>query len=372
MKDIVILSGSTPWSVLSLCKCASKYHAKAYVVCFQNGWGRKYAHSRYVNKSYDVLEQDESAFWKRFFIENVFETPPILYVTNDYVCQIVNRNRNFYETHFDLCMPSSYIIESFIDKNKASVEAGRHGLTVPKTQELRNSDDEQRVIDTFQFPVIVKPVTFHDHSLANFKTQICETPHSFVSFVEKFRHKEVKLQCQEYIKGEDKDCWFYQFYRNKSGEIVECMGEKTLQTNGIMTIGTTKYDSTLASESRAFLDSIGYVGIGGIEYKRYDGKDYFIEMSTRTEGFLAISDMAGVSLSESSFSDRCDLKINPHFQKEGTRYVVFLSWLLNGFNKNKWRIIPEMLRLMFDKNAHFVGAYLDKAFSAKLLIRLIK
>lgn len=372
MKDAVVLAGSTPWSVLSLCKCAAKHKTKAYVVCFQNGWGRRYAHSRYVYKAYDVQEQDEVSFWTQFFRENTFKEQPVLYVTSDYVCQIVNRNRAYYESHFDLCVASSYILDSFINKNMAGKEAEKHGLTVPKTQELHNDEDEQKVVATFQFPVIVKPVTFRDHSLANFKTRICETPNSFLTFVSQFHNVDVHLQCQEYVKGGDSDCWFYQFYRNKSGEIVESMGVKTLQSNGIMTIGTTQYDEKLAALSRAFLNSIDYVGIGGIEYKRYEGQDYFIEMSTRTEGFLAISDMSGVSLAEAALLNKSGLKMNLRPQKEGIKYVVFLPWLVNVFYHNKWLIIPEWLKMIIRKDVHFVGSFLDWQFSTKLLFRLIK
>ena len=292
MKDIVVLAGTSPWSVLSLCKCASKHKVKAFVVCVKNGWGRKYAKSCYVYRAFDTQELELDVFWERFFVENPFADRPILYVTSDYVCQIVERNRAFYEEHFDLCMASSYIVKSFIDKNLATVEASKHGLTVPLTQELHTNEDVDIICKNFAFPVIVKPVTFLDHSKAGFKTQICETESELREFVPQFLSKGIDLQCQEYIKGEDRDCVFYQFFRDKEGCVTECMGEKTLQNNGIMAIGTTIFDEQLAVTCRSFLKSIDYVGIGGIEFKKYNGKYYFIEMSTRTEGFLAISDMA--------------------------------------------------------------------------------
>ena len=372
MKDVVVLAGSTPWSVLSLCKSAHRFNVKAYVVCVKNGWGRKYAKSCYVHKAYDTYESEMDKFWLLFFQENDFSEKPILYVTSDYVCQIVEHNRAFYEEHFELCMPSSYIIDSFIDKNKATKEAERHGLTIPKTQEIHSEEDIKAICLDFSFPVIVKPVTFRDHSNAGFKTQICDTSEHLRNFLSTHIPKGVNLQCQEYIKGEDKNCLFYQFYRDRSGNITECLGEKTLQTNGIMTIGTTKYDEELASVSRMFINSIDYVGIGGIEFKRYDGKYYFIEMSTRTEGFLPISDMAGVSLADTSILTMNKMRLIEKNQKEGIQYVVLKPYLkttirCRGLFYALWHIIC----FIFSPKSRFTGAFIDIKFAVKRDLRII-
>lgn len=372
MKDIIVLAGSTPWSVLSLCKFAHKNKAKTFVVCVNNGWGKKYGKSKYVYRAYDVEERGLALFWRNLMGENLFSSKPILYVTNDYVCQIVNDNREFYENYFTPCLASSYIIESFLDKNKASIEASRHGLTVPKTMELYDSGSIEAVSSLFSFPVIVKPVTFKDHSDAGFKTRICETEQELKSFVIPFFEKKIHLQCQEFILGEDKDCVFYQFFRDKNGEIVECMGEKTLQSNGIMTIGTTKFDDTLAKICRTFLNSIDYVGIGGIEFKKHEGKYYFIEMSTRTEGFLPISDMAGVSLANASYMAMNGNRIKPLSQKEDINYVVFISWLLRIFNKKGIiAVIKDFFKMTFSPKYFFVGSYLDKSWVVKLYLKLL-
>ena len=366
MKDIIVLAGSTPWSVLSLCKCAFKHKAKAYVVCVKNGWGSKYAKCRYVHKAYDIQETELDTFWERFFTENTITDFPILYVTSDYVCQIVERNRTFYDEHFDLCMASSYIVKSFIDKNLATIEASKHGLTIPKTQELHSEADVDKVCSSFTFPVIVKPVTFMDHSKAGFKTQICYTKQQLKEFVPQHLADEINLQCQEYIEGEDKDCVFYQFYRDQDGNITECMGEKTLQTTGIMTIGTTKYDTHLSKMCRDFLQDIDYIGIGGIEFKRYNGKFYFIEMSTRTEGFLPISDMAQVSLSEISYLSLNKCLSDIPKQRDEVEYVVMKPWILDSLNKHRYiRWFCNFIKRVLSSDSYFVDFYLDWKWCCK-------
>lgn len=119
MKDIVIFAGSSPWSVLSLCKMAYKKRVKTYVVCVANDYGSIYSKSKYVYKGYDVQSNELNTFWNDFFLENKFTEKPILYFTSDSTCLIAERNRDFYESKFELCLPSSFIINSFVDKTKA-------------------------------------------------------------------------------------------------------------------------------------------------------------------------------------------------------------------------------------------------------------
>lgn len=372
MKDIVILAGSTPWSVLSLCNNAVNLGSKAFVICVKNGWGRKYAHSHLVYKAYDTEEKDLPVFWKEFFTENNFLEAPILYVTSDYTCQLIENNRDFYERSFTLCVASSYIIKSFTDKNIAATEAPRHGLTIPKTIEVQDDNDVDAACNEMEFPVIVKPVSYLDHNQAGFKMNVCDNAEKLKAFLNQHLNSKIRLQCQEYIPGEDKDCLFYQFYRDSYGQIAECMGEKTVQSTGIMAVGTTKYDNALSKQCRLFLESIDYVGIGGIEFKRYNGKYFFIEMSTRTEGFLPISDMSGVSLGAISMLSLSGEPWKGKLQIDDKKYVVFKTLIKTTIHKSGFaKALKEMFCYLTDKNSRFVGAYLDWWFTVRLDLGLI-
>src|SRR5690554_4086115 len=110
MKDIVIFAGTSPWSVLSLCKMAYKKKVKAYVVCVENGYGNIYSQSKYVFKGYDVKLNELNKFWNDFFSKNNFSEKPILYFTSDSTCLIAEREREFYESKFELCLPTNFII----------------------------------------------------------------------------------------------------------------------------------------------------------------------------------------------------------------------------------------------------------------------
>lgn len=368
MKDIVIFAGSSPWSVLSLCKMAYKKRVKTYVVCVANDYGSIYSKSKYVYKGYDVQSNELNTFWNDFFLENKFTEKPILYFTSDSTCLIAERNRDFYESKFELCLPSSFIINSFVDKTKADKVAKENVLKIPNSKIISSFED---ININFQLPVIIKPIDSSTKNNIGFKFKIINSFESFSTEANKILSKGKVFLTQEYIPGNDNDYKFYIFYRDKNGNIQECMGEKTLQSNGIMTIGTTKYDDTLSKISREFLNKIDYFGIGGIEYKKYKDEYYFIEMSVRTEGFLAISDISGVSLSASSYNSISKGEFNESIQKDNIKYIVFISWIINRIKSRKvFLIIKETFKYTFDSKAYNIGLYLDKRFEIKNYIRL--
>ena len=359
MKDIVVLAGTTAWSVLSLCKSAVEHGAKAYCVCVGLSRTMDYSRNKYVTESYNVELDNLQKFWEDFFYWHQFQEKPILFTVYDGVCLLVDENRGFYESHFDLCLPSSPIVRAFNDKSLAGDVASANGMTVPKTIHIKEASQIDVVCQSFSFPVIVKPTTAKEHGILKFKMKVLENTDEFRCFSNRLLEDQSHFVCQEYIKGEDNKCKFYIFYRNQKGNVVECMGEKTLQDDGIMAIGTTEFDEVLAKSCRLFVEKIDYVGIGGIEVKLHNGKYYFIEMSTRTEGFVAISDMAGVSLSEAAFLDKNGMAFPDNRQIDGVRYVAPLLFIHNRIHRKQYfRLFSEVSAIAFDKKAHFVSRFL--------------
>ena len=368
MKDIVIFAGTSPWSVLSLCKMAYKKKVKAYVVCVENGYGNIYSQSKYVFKGYDVKLNELNKFWNDFFSKNNFSEKPILYFTSDSTCLIAEREREFYESKFDLCLPSNSIINTFLDKRNAEKGAIENGLKVPNSKLISCVDD----IDiNFQLPLIIKPIDSSIQNNIGFKFKIINDYEKFKIEATNIINQNKVFLTQEYIPGNDTDYKFYIFYRDKDGNIQECMGEKSLQSNGIMTIGITQYDEKLSKISRDFLDKINYIGIGGIEYKKYNDEYYFIEMSVRTEGFLAISDISEVSLAQSSYNSIANGVFNKSIQRDNIKYIVFLGWIINRIKSKKIVVlIKEFFKYTMDSKSYNIGFYLDKRYMINEIMRL--
>ena len=88
---------------------------------------------------------------------------------------------------------------------------------------------------------------------------------------------------------------------------------------------------------------------------------------------MPISDMAGVSLAEASFRDFSGKLWNENRQIEQTRYVVFLSWLLNAVKThNAFYAIGSYIRMIFSRKTKFVGSFLDWPFMLKMYTKRLK
>lgn len=361
-RDIVVLAGIAPHSVLSLCKMAKAHKVHAFVVCIDDGFD-SFKKSRIIDESFIVKKEDLCSFWEGFIDSHHFELPPILYPTTDVACLLVNDNRIFYERFFVICMPSHDIVAAFNDKTLAEDVALKNGLCVPKTLIANEINDMLRVSQELHFPVIVKPKGISFQHEVGFKFDILQSPEELESLKE-IVNKGAQLVIQEYIPGGDEQYSFYLFYRSRNGVVHDCIGVKSLQRTGIMAIGTVKRDERLAAICRDFLAQIDYYGIGGIEFKQYDGKYYFIEMSTRTEGFLPIAQMAGSSLVDASYLEYENGDSPVVAAEDGVVYIDTFFWMLKRFQEsNILLFLKELIRYSFSCKAHFAGLYLDKKFS---------
>lgn len=355
-KRIAIVLDGSLGSVLSLCKNAHLCHLQVFVICVDKSYYDIYSTSKYVDKVYysDINELYLTCY--KICSSNSINEKPLLYSTADCFCILINAERELFSQIVELCLPSSYIINNFCNKSNADIEARKMGLCVPKSIIL----DEQRslveVINTFNFPIILKPISVDVSQIVGYKFRIVEKKDFAIHEDDEWNKLYKNVICQEYIPGDDTSSWFYLFFRDDNGNVVECMGEKTMQSNGIMAIGTTLYNTELSEISRLFLNRVGYVGIGGIEYKKFDGKYYFIEMSTRTEGFLPISDMAGVSCAEASLQWYLyrDDSYKESRQKENIRYVSLLSVIAELIRKKSFKILIHALTLIISHKQTYI------------------
>lgn len=351
-KDVVVFITEVVGSVLSLCKTLKmNKQVVTHVVSLNCDYDWVLRSSRYVDNAKRLNASTADDFLnsiKDWYAENAFSTPPILFLTDDILCLWVNEKRDWFSNNFSLTLPSGEIVESFNFKGKAELEASKHGLLTPKTSFLSHVDDLDVVLTEFSFPVILKPSSAEMLTGIEFKkTKILEFE-GFYSYSKKLIDNGASFVCQEFIPGEEGNSFFFLFYRCADGNIYSKIGRKKLQcppNRGIMAVGITEYNEDIDNMSRKFLSSINYVGVGGIEYKKYQDKYYFIEMSTRLEGFFQLAEISGISLSEVAY---CDIMYStmsgnlPLEQIENVLYVDIVHYFLAMFNSRKY--IESVLR----------------------------
>lgn len=361
MKDIVIAAGTAVGSVLELARSIKKeVDCKSYVLCTSRKTAEIIQSSKFIDEVIFIDGSTEINYIeaiKSWCQSKEFKTKPILYFTTDTSCFYVDNDREWFEQRFELCLPSSNIIKTYTQKGLAEVNASEAGLAVPKTLIIDDTGDIERVIERFSFPVILKPRATYLKNNIDFKIKVLHNKTELLSFANNLIEKGNTILCQEFIPGGNDSSYYYLFYRTTNGEVFTNIGRKTFQSSkdgGIMAKGLVEYNDEIASLCKNFLNTIDYIGIGGIEFKKYNGIYYFIEMSTRLEGFFKIAEVSNSPLSKISYYDLSnnDLKVSELTncnQRDGIVYMDFIVTLVTRINsKNLFALISDLFSSVFN------------------------
>mgnify|MGYP003610325218 CR=1 FL=1 len=366
MKDVIIFAGSALGSVLAIARnIKEEFNTNCYVVCLNSKYTSAFSVSKFVTESTNIIGiTDDDLFenYKIWVAQKDFKAKPIVFFTTDISCLFADKYREWFENHFLLTIPSSQILKTYNFKGVAENNAKENGLIIPQTKLINTVEDTILVTSTFRFPVIIKPTSSKTKQSLGFKVKIIQKPQKFEDIAKQLIAEDKEFLCQEYVPGNDKKVHYYIFYRDKHGMIWETMGIKTLQcppNGGIMAKGISMYNDKIEQMSRKFLDNINYTGIGGIEYKEYNGQYYFIEMSTRPEGFYLVSEKAEVPISTIVYKMLSGFPVDYKCQqKDGIKYIDLLSTLIAR------KISKKYFRLIID--------YFDAVFNPKTCINAFK
>lgn len=359
MKDVVVIAGTAVGSVLSIIEGIKKhYDINAYVICLSEESKVIFESSKMIYETLFLTASSSSAFKEnieRWYLKNQFQFKPILYFTTDTSCYLISQYRNWFEERFIMCLPSNEIINIYTQKGIAELDAKKHGLDIPKTSTIDNMGDVYDIINSFNFPVIIKPKSTYNSKSNPFKVKLLDKL-NFKEVVSIYLKDGYDFVCQEFIPGEDASSYFYLFYRSKSGKVNDLVGRKILQNPpraGIMAKGVIEEHNDLTNVCRKFISNIDYVGIGGIEFKKFNEKYYFIEMSTRLEGFFKISNFSTYPISINSYEDLSnEVTFNENIINiYGSVYYDVIATLMSRIRSNKIILIPlDLFSIFFGKN----------------------
>ena len=348
-RDVVVFAGGIG-STYSICKILKrKYNVSIYLIFINETYASLFYRNRYVAEAVG-WEIDSSACFmekiKEWYAAHSFDERPVLYNTSDESCVLVAHDRKWFEERFVLTLPSSEIIRTYNNKQKSAFAVKGTCLKYPKTSIVSSEEEIRQVVESFSFPVIVKPFDFRSLKLLGFKVQVFNSKEKFLCEIPRLLSHRLPLLVQEYIPGDDDKSWFYIFYRGKDGRFLECMGRKVVQHpggQGIMAVGRTVYNERLSRICRCFLTQINYTGIGGIEFKEHDGEYYFIEMSTRSEGFIRMSEAAGNFIPSFAYAEAIGEAIVSRRQNDGRFYVDVIIYVLECLKSRRWPFIGAVV-----------------------------
>lgn len=309
--DCILLTTGNAWgSILEVVRSVGSRGVPVYVV----GLGVDLSpvkYSRFCHKLVNLpLEMDPLQLAEKLITWwNTINSKQkaILLPFSDQACTLIAKCRDYLINNFEIGMAKSDLVLGFLDKDRANALAMENGLTVPKFDHAGTREKLIDIADYINFPVIVKPTCWWKKGEKKLKAKIYASKEQLLTGGGAFIDSGATILVQEYIPGGDECIEIYMFYRTKTGDnIFGCTGRKIRQfplNAGIMASGKAIHLPDLAEISNMFLNKINYSGMGGIEFKRHNGKSYFIELSVRPEGFHPLATKAGVDLSWYWYAD---------------------------------------------------------------------
>jgi len=273
----------------------------------------------------DRLLRDLTGWW-----EGAGQGGPALIVPFcDVVTEWLARNRDPLERRgLICCVPDPSAIEAVVDKDRSNRIARECGMDVPNWGAAASPKELAALSRNLHFPVIIKPLSFRHTGEAPFKTRRYSDPERLVREGEALIRAGCTLLAQEYVSGEDDHVEVCVFYRTRDRQTLHAYtGIKTRQFQpgaGVMAGGKAVHLPHIIQYTRAFLEKLDYQGHGFIEFKRRQGRSWFIELNPRIGLFYPLTVKAGGDLCWQAWRD---LALNdPDRESNGQRK----AWYLDG------------------------------------------
>ncbi len=218
---------------------------------------------------------------------------PVLFLTEERGVETVCDHLPEVTRRYRYTAPDPEVLRALLRKNEFQRLAERLGAAIPRSLHLRSAILPEAAQE-LSFPVILK-TTARDYEYARrfAKAYRCETLEELAGWVERIMPVCDDLMVQEWIEGDDSDIYFCLTYcaRNLADRIA-FVGRKLRswppRIGGTAScVAAPELHDELSRRTFGFFDAVGFVGNGGIEFKRdrRDGEFYMVEPTVGRSDF---------------------------------------------------------------------------------------
>lgn len=361
----------------------------------RTGYGVIRALSHEPGASFYVADTEETAVFKSKYIENSFIIKDITKVSNEeFISEMIelairmdyqtekpivftgkddyliffSKNFEKLSKYFDLSFETDfYKLNRALSKFELIECAKNASILIPQT--FTNRSNVKDILAKCKFPLIVKPAIKNLPELdvvnAAFRIKKCSNTSEFEDAISLLNSLNVDFVVQEFIQGGDENLFTIGTYSHK-GKLIAWSTSKKLRQfppiTGECSLGETCFDDTLVPLASRLLQEIGLSGISQIEFKKYNGEYYLIEINPRIWSWHQIHEKVGVNLAliaANSVKGRIpNDMIIPFKGKNGIKKWMFLTmdYMYNNMlNKNvsKIKILKDFLRCDLEAFFHW-------------------
>jgi len=286
----VLVTNADDWICLNICRSLGKRGIDVAVASHKKD--AMSFHSRYCKQKHVYTNPSLNV---EKFIEDIVNIVKknnyeFLIPTNDVTLMAISSFRDRIEKYVDIPIPNHETLEICDDKSKSIEMARKLGIPHPKTFFVESVSDIDRIVEEFEFPIVIKPFRGQGGKGVNFVSSSDMLKDVYLKTIEQYGN----VMIQEYIEG---NRYLLGVIFNRNHEPRRLSLHKTIRFIGGITIfGETADQPRVIDLGLRFLEGINFFGMGMIDFivDKKDDKPKFMEINPRFFGSISIHIAAGV------------------------------------------------------------------------------
>lgn len=292
-------------------------------------------------------------------LRRAFGRSPVLFLTQEASVSTVSAHRCRVASAYRFTLPAEPVVTDLMDKIRFQALAERHGFPVPRAVHLSATDDGS-ALQGLRFPCVLKPAAkYLEYGKRFAKAFKVNTPNEALQVWHQVRTVADQVIVQEWIEGDDSDVYFSLQYRTARGAVASFVGRKLCQWPPL--VGGTaicmpapEFTFELDSLTDRFFTTVGFVGIGSMEFKRdrRDGRFYMIEPTVgRTDLQEEIAALNGVNIPLAAYAS--EIGLNRQFPKKIHRQSAWRDPIGFALAKRTGATVPRLSFQLRFRDAYF-------------------
>ena len=267
----------------------------------------------------------------------------VLYPLKDHHVLLCSKERSTLKKYYEYVMPEEDTLISLTTKDGLQDIAEKFNIPAPRTIFIKDNQQIESVVKSVNYPVILKPSesTYWQNPRierllrsgllsGSAKVILCNNTTELINFYNMIATIDDRLVIQEVIPGEDSRLVYFSFYFNRQSKPLGIFAGRKYRI--IPTgFGSASYvrsirDHELEEIAYHLLFSIGYKGLGGIEFKKDPRDDQYklIEFNTRFGMWDGLGVQCGVDLAYIAYCDAINIPVDPVFSY--LEDIIWVDW----------------------------------------------
>lgn len=228
----------------------------------------------------------------------------VLFLTDEMSVYTVSEYRDELARAYRFRVPSHETVFALSDKASFQQIAERNGFPVPRSVALTTASDLHK-LRALEFPVIIKPTDKRRvHTGATERLHRAHTLAEAEALCARILPAARGLIVQEWVPGPDSSIYFTLFYRGGGGALSMFTGRKLASHppavgSTAICVAAPEVRDMLEPLTRAFIETVGFDGMGSIEFKWDCERKRFVMIEptvARTDWQEEIATLCGVNI----------------------------------------------------------------------------